>query len=527
MGQARNILFVMADQLRFDYLGYAGHPTQRTPNIDALAARGVNFTNTFVQAAVCGPSRASFYTGRYVMSHGANYNNYPHRVDELGLGEYLVPLGLRTALTGKTHMSPDLEGLKRLGLDPKTGVGQMIAELGFEPFDRDDGLHAYAPRVPDTQYEAYLRAQGYEGVNLWHEIANSVVRPDGGDPDGWLMHNCSFPAVAAEADSETAYMTRRAMDFIDDAGEAPWCLHLSYIKPHWPYIAPAPYHAKYSVSDVLPGNRGLGEGEPHPVTAAFRGHSESVEFRRDICRDTVVPAYMGLIEQIDDHLGYLMDFLDKRGRLDDTIIVVTSDHGDYLGDHGLGEKELYFEEALRIPLLIVDPSAGADGTRGRIVTDMAESIDLIPTLVELMGGEPTYERLEGRSLAPLLRGETPDGWRDAVYAEHDYSLRPARHTLAVEPEASKSWMVRTGRWKYIRHHSFRPELYDLKNDPLEQQDLGTDPGHEAVRDEMATRMLDWMARRRARVTRTEESIRKGTGMAQKRGVPFGMWSSIK
>lgn len=524
MTRPRNILFVMADQLRHDYLGCTGHPTIRTPVIDSLAQRGVRFANSFVQAAVCGPSRMSFYTGRYAASHGASYNNYPLRTDELTLGDYMAPLGVRTVLAGKTHMRADEAGIRRLGLDPTEGRGRFLAECGFEPFDRDDGLHGLAPQVPNVAYERYLRGKGYEGANLWHEIANSVCRDDAEDPSGWLMRNARYAAVVREEDSETAYMTHRAMDFMTNAGDAPWCLHLSYIKPHWPYIAPDPYHAKYGKGDVLPGNRGLGEGEPHPVLGAFRQHPESVAFREDECRDTVIPAYMGLIEQVDDHLGRLLAFMDERGLLDDTLIVVTSDHGDYLGDHGLGEKELFFEDVLRIPLIIADPSSGADSSRGTVVDDMVEAIDLIPTFIERLGGEVQGQWLEGRSLAPFLTGEAVTGaWRDAVFAECDYSLRHARKTLDLDPMDARACMIRTGRWKYVHHVRFRPELYDLRNDPLEQQDLGGDARHEAVRAELATRLFDWLYQRRSRVGVSDDWIRESTGMAFKRGYRFGYW----
>ena len=118
MSAKPNILFIMADQLRWDYLGCTGHPHIRTPNIDALAARGVNFARTFVQSPVCGGSRMSFYTGRYNFSHGASYNNFPLRIDEKTIGDYLRPHGYRTVLVGKTHFKPDLESLARLGISP-------------------------------------------------------------------------------------------------------------------------------------------------------------------------------------------------------------------------------------------------------------------------------------------------------------------------------------------------------------------------------------------------------------------------
>ena len=142
---ARNILFIMCDQLRWDYLSCYGHPHLQTPNIDALAARGVRFTRAYVQSPVCGPSRMSFYTGRYVASHGATWNGVPLKVGEMTLGDYLRPLGLQAALVGKTHMRADTEGMARLGIDPGSIIGVRVSECGFDPFDRDDGLHAVGP----------------------------------------------------------------------------------------------------------------------------------------------------------------------------------------------------------------------------------------------------------------------------------------------------------------------------------------------------------------------------------------------
>ena len=140
----------MCDQLRWDYLSCTGHPRLHTPNIDALAARGVRFTRAYVQSPVCGASRMSFYTGRYVASHGATWNGVPLKVGEMTLGDYLRPLGLRTVLVGKTHMRADVEGMQRLGIDPQSIIGVRVAECGFDPYERDDGLHAMGP---DGRYD--------------------------------------------------------------------------------------------------------------------------------------------------------------------------------------------------------------------------------------------------------------------------------------------------------------------------------------------------------------------------------------
>ena len=141
----KNILFIMCDQLRWDYLSCYGHPHLATPHIDALAKRGVRFTRAHVQSPICGASRMSTYTGRYVQSHGAAWNGFPLKVGEMTMGDYLRPLGMRTALAGKTHMEADVEGMQRLGIDPGSIIGVRVSECGFEPFERDDGLHGMGP----------------------------------------------------------------------------------------------------------------------------------------------------------------------------------------------------------------------------------------------------------------------------------------------------------------------------------------------------------------------------------------------
>lgn len=240
----KNVLFIMCDQLRHDYLSCAGHPFLRTPHVDALAARGTRFGRAYVQSPICGPSRMSTYTGRYVRSHGATWNNFPLRVGEMTLGDHLEPLGVRTALCGKTHMAADLGGMARLGIDPASPVGRRIAECGFEVWDRLDGLHPAGAARP-SHYDDHLREAGFEADNPWHDWANAAEDAAGNLLSGWLMENADKPARVAEPDSETPYATTRAMQFIEAAGDRPWCLHLSYIKPHWPYIVPAPYHDMY------------------------------------------------------------------------------------------------------------------------------------------------------------------------------------------------------------------------------------------------------------------------------------------
>jgi len=256
----------------------------------------------------------SFYTGRYVHSHGSSWNGVPLKVSELTLGDHMRALGRETVLVGKTHMKADVDGMQRLGVDQDATLGVRAAECGFDIFDRHDGLHSggldgrYDPALPD--YENYLRSQGFEGDNPWHQWANAVVDEAGNVRSGYFLRNNRYPSRLPEEHTETPYTTRRAIEYMDQAGDKPWCLHLSYIKPHWPCVAPAPYHDMYSASDIPPAVRSEAERvDAHPVFENFMTHRAAVSFSKDEIRDIVIPAYMGLIKQLDDQLGVLFNSL--------------------------------------------------------------------------------------------------------------------------------------------------------------------------------------------------------------------------
>ena len=522
-----NILFIMCDQLRWDYLSCYGHPHLQTPNIDALAKRGVRFDRAYVQAPVCGPSRMSFYTGRYMRSHGSNWNRFPLRIGEPTLGDHLRRLGMRAVLVGKTHMQADTEGMERLGIDPNSSRGVLAAETGFEPFERDDGLHP-DPSKPRPRYDSWLAERGYPGENPWEHWANSGEAEDGTLHNGWLLVHADKPARVAEEDSETPYMTRRAMDFIDQAeasGEGrPWCVHLSYIKPHWPYIAPPPYHAMYGTDDIIPVCRSEAERhDPHPVRRALMEMRVGRNFSRDQVRERVIPAYMGLIKQIDDQMGVLFRFLDERGLTGNTIVVFTSDHGDYLGDHWMGEKDFFHECAVRVPLIVADPRPQADATRGTVCDRLVEAIDLVPSFIEIAGGTPPRHIVEGRSLLPLLRGEDVP-WRRVAISEADYSMLEARLALGQPIPECRLFMVRDERFKLIHATGYRPILYDLATDPEEFHDLGADPAHEATRARLTRALLDWALTDHNRITMPDSKIAAyADGVQLRQGVIIGIW----
>ena len=516
----RNILFIMADQLRADHLGFEGHPYLRTPNLTALAQRGVRFSRAFVNSGVCGPSRMSYYTGRYPCNHGTTWNRVPLSIGEVTLGEYLAGAGRKLVLAGKSHVIPDLAGAQRLGLDGASELAHLLMRGGFTEIDRYDGHH---PPGGESGYPAYLRARGYTGDYPWTNYVIAALGPGGEIMSGWNMRNVHLPARVAEPHSETAYMTDQALSFMRQQGENPWVLHLSYVKPHWPYMAPAPYHALYSPDQCLPVLRTDAERvDAHRVVAAYRQHEESVSFSRDACVRTVRPAYQGLIHQLDDHLGRLFEYMEGAGLMRDTLIVFTSDHGEFLGDHWLGEKELFYDCVQRVPCIVVDPSPAADCTRGTVDARFVESVDLVPTFLDVLGVAGATERLEGHSLLPLLRGQSP-AWRDDVYSELDYGFRHARLILGKAPAECRAFSIRTERWRYVHWLGEAEQLFDLENDPGQLQDLGRDQGHAQVRDALRQRLLDRMARFKRRVTMSDEAVERATNAHKRAGVFFGQW----
>ena len=530
MPAPRNILFIMYDQLRADYLSCAGHPHLHTPNMDRLAAMGVRFTEAYCQSPVCGASRMSFYTGRYVHSHGAAWNGFPLKVGEVTLGDHLRAAGMDAVLVGKTHMRADAEGMARLGLAPDSVIGARVAECGFDLWVRDDGLWARGPAGfydgGPQPYNDYLKSRGYPGDNPWHDFANAGLDEDGEMASGWFMANANHAANIAEEDSETPWLTREAMAFLDAEHQRPWLCHLSYIKPHWPYIVPAPYHAMFGPGDVLPAVRSDAERQdPHPVYRAFMENRIGRAFARDEVREAVIPAYMGLIKQCDDQLGQLLDHLEATGRMADTAIVLTSDHGDYLGDHWLGEKDLFHAPSVKVPMIVYDPSEEADATRGTACGALVETIDLAATFIEMAGAKVPGHVVEGCSLRPFLRGETPPDWRDCVVSEYDYSTTPMADQLGVSARDARLFMLYDGRWKYVHAEGFRPMLFDLATDPQELRDLGGDPEQAGVIATMEARLAAWARRPSQRTTVPEDRILARRKGGSETGVVLGVFDA--
>jgi len=350
---------------------------------------------------------------------------------------------------------------------------------------------------------------------------------------GWLLRASAHPAVVPDELSETAWLTDRAIEFMQRSGDERWCAHVSYIKPHWPYVVSDPFHRLVSPDDVAPAVATTAELETdHPVLRAFRHSRIGRTFGRDDVRRTVIPAYLGLVAQIDHHLGRLFDAMERLGRLDDTMIVFCSDHGDYLGDHHQGDKDWLHDTIVRTPMIVVDPREAADPTRGTVCDDLVESIDLVPTLVDALGGDVDGARpwLEGTSLLPALHGAAPVE-REAAFCETDFAFLEMSNDLPPTDRVRdrRATMVRTRSHKYILSDVGPNLLFDLEDDPDELHDRSGDPGLASVERELHERLFQWFRHRVHDVTWNDgrEVPDARPGQSARDGIVIGYWDEAE
>ena len=205
------------------------------------------------------------------------------------------------------------------------------------------------------------------------------------------------------------------------------------------------------------------------------------------------------------------------------MIVFTSDHGDYHGDHWLGEKELFHEQIIRVPMIIYDPSSAANNNRGIKEKRFVEAIDLLPTFLDAVESNVSKHRLEGHSLMPILRGEVISNWRESVFSETDYSFNEARKILNIGASDARAYMIRNDTWKYIYYKGFPPQLFDLKNDPDEFNDLGQSKDHSKIIEEMKELLLQRLIARKNRVAANDEFVLKERDYTKEDGIMIGVW----
>ena len=487
MSKVQNVLVIVVDQWRGDTLSGLGHACLRTPHLDALGADGVTFRHHFTQAAPCAPGRASLLTGLYMMNHRVVQNAVPLDRRHTNLALEMRQVGYEPALVGYTTTTPDPRATS--ARDPRFRVMGSLMH----------GWYPVGPWEPaKTPYFNWLRAKGISLPTPPEDIWLPVAGPG----KGATRSASTIPPDL----SDTAWATECALSYLRGVEGQPWFLHLGYYRPHPPFIAPAPYHTLYDPADVpapVRADSPEAEGKQHPLLAYYMTSVKQAKFFQDgqglasaMTEDDIRlmrAAYYGLISEVDAHLGRVINYLKDTGQYDNTLIVFTCDHGEQLGDHHLLGKLGYFDESFRIPLLIRDPSPAAVVSRGRIVDQFTENIDVMPTILDWVGAE-TPRTCDGQSLRPFLHGETPDDWRTEVHYEFDFRTSYGdvhEKVLGLPVDQCSLAVIQDTRYKYVHFDALPPLFFDLEADPGQFHNLAADPAHAPRVLAYAQKMLSW------------------------------------
>jgi uncharacterized sulfatase len=442
--QRPNFLFIMTDTQGANVIGTYGHSELETPNIDNLAQNGIKFARAYTTCPVCTPARAGVLTGIYPHTAGAWTNNLPLGDNIKSMGQRFRDNGYRTAYIGKWH------------LDGHDYFGTGVCPDGWQDTYWYDGRR-------------YLDELNPEEIRLWRQELSSVEQ--------LRAHDIRSEFTWAHRISD------RAVDFLEKRSGEPFVLVVSYDEPHHPYTCPPEYAEKFVeyYYPVGPGAYDTLENKPahqQEWAAADRAHLEHGR--------KYLPMYFGCNSFVDSQIGRVIDAAHLYAPRD-TYIIFTSDHGDMLGAHQLkGKGPAMYEEITHIPLIIEQPAGVGAGTAN---TTLVSHVDLLPTMLELARLD-VPPILEGRSLVPLLQG-VEDAERSIVIEfnryeiEHDSwgGFQPIRCMLS-------------GQYKLVINLLHSDELYHLKEDPAEVNNLIDHPDYAGVRNALHDRLLDWMYEKR-------------------------------
>ena len=489
--QKTNVLFITADQWRGDCLSLLGHPNARTPNIDALARDATCFTRHYAQATPCGPARASLYTGLYLMNHRVCVNGSPMDARHTNVALEARRAGYEPTLFGYTDHS----------VDPRTvpsGDARLLTYEGVLP-----GFHQrlIMDTPPALEWLTWLRRQGVDVPGTMEDLyrTKQVARGDLSVGDHLTQRN-----FAAEH-TESRFVTEDLLSFLSERAGSGWFAHVSYIRPHPPFSVPEPYASMISPSDISAPIRrpSLAEEQAqHPLLAL--GHQRNIKERyvtgqgeessaawtaEEVAEIRAV--YHGMQAEVDAEIGRIIGHLKQSGDYENTLIVLTSDHGEMLGDHYMFGKFCYFDGAFHIPLIIRMP--GADRERGTQVHKFTEAVDIMPTMLEALGLN-IPSQVDGRSMVAFLNGESPSDWRQEAHWEYDF-----RDVIAGKPERAfgltldqcQLSVMRGERHKYIHFPGLPAVFFDLERDPNEFENRAEDPDYRHLVLEYAQKMLSW------------------------------------
>ncbi len=432
----KNVLFIISDDLN-NSLGCYGHPLAKTPNLDALAARGVKFEKAYCQFPLCSPSRTSFLTGRRPDITGVKTN--PGQANEGKFG-------------GTPHFREKLPNTVTL---PELFIknGYSVARVG----------KLYHYNVPNG-----IGTSGLDDPQSWEKVINPKGRDKDDEPQIFTLSKGQFGGtlswLAAEGKDEEqtdGIGATEAIKLLNQMKDKPFFLALGLYRPHTPYVAPKKYFELYPLDKIV-----LPTVSPdHKIgvpNAAFLSFKKEEETLTDDLRKKATQAYLASISFMDAQVGRMINELDRLKLADDTVIVFTSDHGYHMGEHGLWQKRSIFEESARVPLIIVNPKSKITNASSPRTVEM---LDIYPTLADLCSLKfPDY--LDGKSLKPLL-DNTSSSWD-----------RPAITQTMFNK--IQGYSLRTERFRYTEWNNGKEgvQLYDHTNDPKELKNLAADPQHQ-------------------------------------------------
>ena len=468
-----NILWYCTDQQRFDTIASLGNPFIHTPSIDRLVQRGMTFTRAYCQSPVCTPSRASFLTGMYPSAVSVNQNGVPtfpsYYAERLASHRFAAE-GYHCGLVGKLHLA---------------------SAAGRQERRADDGYHVFeyshdhkGPNVPGNDYARWLRETGNDPESLLlPPITPKEYEKGARDASfGGLKEPTSGQDNVPADLHQTHWCTEKALEFMEGSTKTgkPWFLSVNPFDPHPPFDPPWEYFRRYDPAQ-MPG--------PHFQESDLDHQRRLAEARVDFQSEPrrigldegrrIQAAYYAMIELLDYEFGRILEWLDRSGQTEQTIVIFMSDHGEMLGDHGLVLKGCRLYEGLvRVPLIFSWPGRFPQGERSDALIELT---DIAPTLYE-SAGIPALYYVQGRSLLPVLRGESRKNRefvRCECYGSIDY------------PDQTHATMYRDERWKLVVYHEKDiMELFDLNSDPWEHINLADDPKHAATCNRLLRRSYD-------------------------------------
>ncbi|MCY6383604.1 sulfatase family protein [Hoeflea prorocentri] len=506
MTKKPNFLFIITDQHRADHLGCYGNPTVRTPHIDRLAKHGRRWDRFYVANPICMPNRASIMTGRMCSVHGARHNGIALSKDQTTFVELLRDAGYRTGLIGKSHLQ-SFTGLPATNrFTPAPGRTTPSPHLRDAQKNNRHGSDYDLEIVPDWETPLASRIDGdfygFEHVEvvadhgdqasgdylLWAREKcpdfDSLTGPDNALPDNRIKAPQAWRTAVPEDLYSTSWIADRSADWLGQRAEdgEPFFLQMSFPDPHHPFTPPGHYWDMYDPGDMkLPAS--FGKGDLPPIRAMREALQNNTDPRnnqnpfavtQDEARSIIALTY-GMISMIDDAIGRVVAQLEALGLADDTIVVFTADHGDYMGDHGLMLKLLlHYQSIIRVPFIWMDPREGSEAVSDH---GLASSIDISATVLARAGIQP-YNGIQGRD---LLSTQSPS----AIVVEED-SQRPM--TGFERPQRVRTLVTERYRMS-LREGEDWNELYDLQADPHELSNLYDRSGSAAARHELTELML--------------------------------------